>query len=215
MCKPHVCKGLGDSTIRQIHWILSGALDRAVVWGWIAVNPAEHASKPGLPTPGPHPPTVDEVGRLLTAAWEEDEDWGAFLATKSTTGNRRAEMCALRWSDRTRREQGATSVLNVRRSIFVNDAGQLEEKDTKTHQHRRIVTDPEPDAVLDEHEARCRQRAAELGVPFDPNGYIFSSSPDGSRPLHRTPSANATRGSRSDSGSRPSSRTTATTTQPS
>jgi integrase len=184
VCKPHVCKALGNSTIRQIHWILSGALDRAVVWGWIAVNPAEHASKPGLPTPDPHPPSVDEVGRLLTEAWEEDEDWGAFLSTKTTTGNRRGEMCALRWSDRTRREVGATSVLNVRRSIFVNDAGQLEEKDTKTHQHRRIVMDPEPDAVLDEHEARCRQRAGELGIPFDPNGYIFSSAPDGSRPLH-------------------------------
>jgi hypothetical protein len=92
-------------------------------------------------------------------------------------------MCALRWSDRTRRE-GATSVLSVRRSIFVNDAGQLEEKDTKTHQQRPIVMDPDPDAVLDEYEARCRQRADDLGIPFDPNGYIFSSAPDGTRPLH-------------------------------
>jgi hypothetical protein len=25
-------RGLSDSTVRQIHWILSGALDRAVVW---------------------------------------------------------------------------------------------------------------------------------------------------------------------------------------
>ena len=183
MCKPHVCNGLGDSTIRQIHWILSGALDRAVVWGWISVNPAEHASKPGLPTPDPRPPSVDEAVRLLTAAWEEDEDWGAFLSTKTTTGSRRGEMCALRWSDRSR-QVGATSVLSVRRSIFVNDAGQLEEMDTKTHQQRRIVMDPEPDAVLDEHEARCRQRADELGIPFNPNGYIFSSAPDGSRPLH-------------------------------
>lgn len=66
----------------------------------------------------------------------------------------------------------------------MNDAGQLEEKDTKTHQQRRIVMDPEPDAVPDEHEARCRQRADDLGIPFDPNGYIVSSAPDGSRPLH-------------------------------
>ncbi len=46
-CQPHKCKGLGDSTIRRIHWILSGALDRAVRWKWIAVNPAEHADKAG------------------------------------------------------------------------------------------------------------------------------------------------------------------------
>jgi len=48
ICTPHVCKGLADSTVRQIYWILSGALDRAVVWGWISVSPAEHADKPGL-----------------------------------------------------------------------------------------------------------------------------------------------------------------------
>ena len=29
-CGPHTCRGLADSTVRQIHWILSGALDPAV-----------------------------------------------------------------------------------------------------------------------------------------------------------------------------------------
>jgi integrase len=183
MCKPHVCKGLSNATVRQIHWIMSGALDRAVAWKWISVNPAEHAGKPGLPAPDPHPPSVDEVGRLLTAAWTEDEDWGAFLSTKTTTGSRRGEMCALRWSDRERRD-GATSVLTIRRSIFVDDDGQLAEKDTKTHQQRRVVLDPESDLVLDEHEARCRRRAADGQVEFDPNGYIFSPRPDGSTPHH-------------------------------
>jgi integrase len=183
MCKPHVCKGLADSTVRQIHWILSGALDRAVVWKWIAVNPAEHADKPGLPPPNPQPPTVEEVGRLLTAAWEEDEDWGSFLSTKTTTGIRRGEVCALRWSDRERRE-GATSVLKVERSIFVNNDGELAEKDTKTHQQRRIILDPEPDAILHEQELRARERAAAVGVAFNPDGYIYSPVPDGSVPHH-------------------------------
>jgi hypothetical protein len=36
--------------VRQIHWILSGALGRAVRWRWIAVNPANQAEPPG-----PHP----------------------------------------------------------------------------------------------------------------------------------------------------------------
>jgi integrase/DNA-binding transcriptional regulator YhcF (GntR family) len=185
LCKPHVCKGLGASTIRQIHWILSGALDRAVVWKWISVNPAEQADKPGLPTPNPQPPTAEQVSQLILAAWDEEPDWGTFLWLKATTGNRRGEMCALRWDDREPRPDGP-SVLKVERSLFLNDDGKLEEKDTKTHQHRRLVLDPDTDAVLDEQEARARRRADAVGVEFDPHGFQFSPVPDGSGPMNPT-----------------------------
>jgi integrase len=75
-------------------------------------------------------------------------------------------------------------VLRVERSIFVNDIGGLEEKNTKTHQHRRIVLDPDTDAVMDEHEIRAQRRAEAGGVEFNPSGYLFSPIPDGSVPLH-------------------------------
>ena len=92
-------------------------------------------------------------------------------------------MLALRWSDREPRPDGP-SALKIARSIFVNDDGQLTEKDTKTHQQRRVVLDPETDAVLDEHETRARQRLAQAGLDFRTDGYIFSPIPDGSIPLH-------------------------------
>ncbi|WP_344116806.1 GntR family transcriptional regulator [Kribbella alba] len=176
---------MSASTIRQIHWILSGALDRAVVWKWISVNPAEQADKPGLPTPNPQPPTPDEIAKLILAAWDEDPDWGSFLWLKATTGNRRGEMCALRRNDRERRP-GEPSVLRVARALYYDDDGKLAEEDTKTHQQRGLVLDPETDAVLDELEARTRQRADAVGMDFNPAGYMFSPVPDGSRPLDLT-----------------------------
>lgn len=45
-CAPHSCRPLGASTIRQIHFILSGALKRAVRWRWIATNPIVQAEPP-------------------------------------------------------------------------------------------------------------------------------------------------------------------------
>ncbi|RZU52683.1 hypothetical protein EV385_4563 [Krasilnikovia cinnamomea] len=77
-CRRHACVGLSASTIRQIHWILNGALDRAVRWKWIAINPAEQADKPALPHPDPQPPSVDEAARIVTEAWR-DPDWGTFV----------------------------------------------------------------------------------------------------------------------------------------
>jgi DNA-binding transcriptional regulator YhcF (GntR family) len=149
------------------------------------VNPAEQADKPGLPIPNPQPPSPDEIAKLILAAWDEDADWGSFLWLKATTGSRRGEMCALRWTDR-ERPPGEPSVLRVARALYYDDDGKLAEKDTKTHQQRGLVLDPETDAVLDELEARTRQRAEAVGVDFNRAGYMFSPVPDGSRPLDLT-----------------------------
>lgn len=54
---------------------------------------------------------------------------------KATTGERRGEMCALRWNDR-ERHPGEPSVFRVRRALYYDEAGKLAEKDTKTHRQR-------------------------------------------------------------------------------
>jgi hypothetical protein len=43
-------------------------------------------------------------------------------------------------------------------------SGRTWEKDTKTHQHRRIALDPETIALLAEHRRRCEARAVALGM---------------------------------------------------
>ena len=63
-CKRHVCRGLANSTVRQIHWIISGALDRGVVWQWIAVNPA--AARQQAAAPPPRPDAAHRAGGRTT-----------------------------------------------------------------------------------------------------------------------------------------------------
>jgi integrase len=55
-CGRHQCTPLAASTIRQIHFILSGAYKRAVRWRWVATNPVRQAEPPAAPTPNPRPP---------------------------------------------------------------------------------------------------------------------------------------------------------------
>lgn len=78
-CKPHECGGLAPSTVRRIHFLLSGAVKRAVRWGWIAVNPASAAEPPPEPKPEPKPPTPEEAARIVNEAWK-DPGWGLRLA---------------------------------------------------------------------------------------------------------------------------------------
>ncbi len=66
----------------------------------------------------------------------------------------------------------------------MGDDGQLHEKDTKTHQQRRVVLDPETAAVLREHHERAQHRHAALGETLSADSFVFSAEPDGRRPLN-------------------------------
>lgn len=178
-CRLHVCRGLADSTIRQVHWVISGALDRAVVWRWISLNPAEHADKPPLPHPEPDPPSAEEAARLVRTAWEGSPEWGAFVWTKMTTGSRRGEMCALRWSHL----RLDSKLLTIKRTIYEDDSGRLHEKDTKTHQQRRLVLDSETTSVLLDLRSRAVHQAKALGTSFEVDNFVFPGTPDGRTPL--------------------------------
>lgn len=173
-CKPHECKGLAPSTTRRIHFLLSGAFKRAVRWGWMSANPCAAAEPPAEPKPQPPPPTPEQAAHILNTAWE-DPDWGAFIWLAMTTGARRAELCALRWSH----IDLAHGTVDVSRSVDQHGA----EKETKTHQHRRIALDPETVAVLRDHRDRWAERAAALDVDLSDDAFAFSLSPDGRTPL--------------------------------
>lgn len=173
-CRPHQCKPLGASTIRQIHFILSGALKRAVRWGWVSVNPIIRAEPPPAPKAKPRPPSPEEAAAMLNAAWA-DPDWGAFVWLAIVSGARRGELCALRWRD----VDLTTGVIALSRSIGQRNRDTWE-KDTKDHQHRRIALDAETVEVLTEHRRRLEERCTALGEKPPADAYLFSLAPDGS-----------------------------------
>jgi integrase/DNA-binding transcriptional regulator YhcF (GntR family) len=175
-CAPHRCRPLGATTIRHMHFILSGAYKRAVRWKWVTVNPLPEAEPPAAPVPNPHPPSAVEAARIVNEAWK-DPDWGTLIWLAMTTGARRGELCALRWSriDLT----PGRAVMWLRRAINKGVDGWAE-GDLKTHQQRRVALDPETVEALTEHQDRCRARAEELGVELSPDAFVFSGAPDGS-----------------------------------
>jgi integrase len=57
-------------------------------------------------------------------------------------------------------------------------------KDTKTHAARRIAIDTETLAVLDAQHERMQHLAAVCRLELHPDGFVFTSEPGGSQPLH-------------------------------
>jgi integrase len=171
---PDCARGLplAPSSVRQVHFILRAALNAAVRWGWLPSSPAELARPPKFGHYDPHPPSPDQVARLVNAAWQRDPDFGAFLWLAMTTGARRGELCALRLAHVRFDERD----LLIERSRY--QRGRLRgEKDTKTHQSRRIALDDATAAILEELIDHHRAEAAALGAELAGDAYLFSSDP--------------------------------------
>ncbi len=172
-CPPHECRPLSRSTIRHVHFAISAALSAAVRWDWIKSNPATVAKKPSQLPPKPNPPTVEQAGRIVAASWEHDEGWGTLVWLVMVTGLRRAELLALKWLD----VDLNAGKLTVRRN-YVRVAGKTIEKDTKTHQMRRISLDPATVEVLAEHRQRYEDMTRQLQTEPRDDGFLFSHRPE-------------------------------------
>ncbi len=176
-CKPHECEGLAENTIRQIHYLLSGAYKKAVRWGWVSVSPIDSSDAPAPSRANPQPPRPEETAAIINRAWRDDVDWGTHVWLKAVTGSRRGETCAIRWRHLTSNYQ----VLHMQKAI-AQDGRDIWETDTKTHQDRRITLDEQTVELLVEHRQRCVARAEALGTELSEDAFVFSPAPDGSVP---------------------------------
>ena len=169
---------LATATIRLAHAILRRALQQGVKWGWISSNPAVLATPPRVRHRAIDAPLPESVGLLIERAASENEDLGTFLQLAATTGARRGELCALRWSA-VDLDNGA---LTIARSIVHGAEGELIEKDTKTHSVRRVAVDPMTVVVLRAHWARSCDRALACDASLGGGAYVFSRAADSSTP---------------------------------
>jgi integrase len=170
---------LAASSVRQIHAILSGALTRAVVWGWISHNPARLASPPSREQADTQPPAVEDAARLLRMAAAEDAELGLFLRLAVVLGARRGELCALRWSE-VDLDQG--EVLIAGAVVRVPHKALLA-KPTKTHAKRRVAVGAGTVELLRARRVAQAKDALACGTTLAADAYVFSHVPDGSAPI--------------------------------
>jgi integrase len=160
-------KPLSESTIRQIYTVLRLALDGAVRDGLLARNPAVLVQRPGVQRQEANYLAAEQVSALLRAA--EASRYSPALALIASTGIRRGEALALKWSD-VDLDAGA---MKITATISRID-GRLVISQPKTARSRRVV--PLPPAVVamlknrrtaqKEDRLRAGNQWRELGLVF-------------------------------------------------
>ena len=167
-------QGRSPLTVRNIHRVISAAMNQAVKWGWLGSNPAFRATLPRVAPLKIDAPSPEQTRQLIAACQERNEVLGAFAFLAAVTGCRRGEIAALRWS-------------SLKNGLFIigesaySVKGGTGTKATKSGRERTVHLDPTVLNWLDRWRSRCEQNAKEWGVELTPSAFILSTLPDGSR----------------------------------
>lgn len=144
-------QGLSERTVRYVHTTAAAALKDAVRWKLVSRSVADDAVAPAQARPNPEAWTPDEVARFLRVA--RKDRWWPLWRVVASSGMRRGELCALRWSAIDLTE----GVVTVERADVVV-AGRVVEEPTKSGKPRRIVLDG---GTVETLKAWKRSQAAE------------------------------------------------------
>ncbi len=149
---------LSVGSVRRLHAVLRRALNVAVRWQLISVNPASLVEPPSLPHHEVLPYSVAEARAFLEVA--KNDRLYARWVVGIALGLRQGEALGLRWSD----VDLDAGVLHVRRSLQRNpDTGRLQLLEPKTIRSRRTIPLP-PSALQALREHRSRQAQERLAA---------------------------------------------------
>lgn len=168
---------LNPATVRQVHAVIRGALGQAVRWEMVPANVALAASPPKLRKYELEPPSVAQISAAFEAI-EHDPHLTMFLRLAATTGARRGEVCALRWSD----FDLTSMVVTIAHSVVDLSGEALTVKGTKTGGVKRLALDARTVDMLTEYRAQQVAQAKRNRTRLVADPYLFVGRPDGSVP---------------------------------
>jgi integrase len=108
---------------------------------------------------------------------ELDPDFGVSLRLAATTGARRSQLCALRWSDV---DLDARTITFARGIVDGGPGVGMVEKTTKSGQVWRVSIAPGTSTRLESYRQVCLERAAAARTTLPLTGFVFAVPPDGS-----------------------------------
>jgi integrase len=164
--------GLAVKTVRHVHGLVHVAMETAVKWGLLKINPAHACDLP--PVPQREAPAMDQDGtaKFMAACaghWLRD-----LFATAFATGARRGELLALAWPD----VDLEASILTIRKSLEQTKHG-LRIKETKGRKIRRLNLPEASVKLLRELKARQMETRRMFGFDYRTDLDLVFCHPDG------------------------------------
>lgn len=169
-------QGLSPQTIQHTHTVLHRALKQAVIWGLIARNPTDGATRPRIERREMKILTELQVRQFLAAT--RSDEMHTLWTLLVTTGIRLGEALGLKWED-VDLEAGR---IVIRRALQQQTGRGLVFVEPKSHRSRRtVVLAPGTAAELSEHRRDQLEYLLMLGPHWQGQDLVFCN--DVGRPL--------------------------------
>ncbi|MGI6535115.1 MAG: tyrosine-type recombinase/integrase [Eggerthellaceae bacterium] len=172
--------GYAPKTCAKVFRLLKQAMKWGLAQDLITKNPCDFCKPPKrVKTPINALNREDRTRMMRLAAAAQPAPLGMAIELALTTGMRRGEVCALRWSD-----LGDDGTITVSHALG-NAGGGFYEKEPKTQSSARTIPlTRHTFQALKRMRAESRQRMAEFGLSGDP--YILGTQEPESRPYNPT-----------------------------
>ena len=160
--------------------LLKQALKYAMAIDLLTKNPCDFCKPPNVKTPINALDRAERTRMLRYARETVGTPLALAVELALTTGMRRGEVCALRWSD-----LGDDGTISVRRALGCGEGGFYVKAPKTAGSERTIPLTKYTHARLSALKRASAERAREMGVPFgDP--YILGTQEPDSRPYNPT-----------------------------
>ena len=161
--------GLSSKMINSIHGVLHKALGNAVRWNLVSRNICDLVSPPRIVKPTIESLTMEQAHKLLEAV--RGHRLEVLLIVALTTGIRRGELLALRWSEVDLEEQR----IQVRRTVdYITGYGYVE-TEPKTAAGKRLIALPYFVAnILKQHRLQQLEAKLKVGRAWEDRDLVFT-----------------------------------------
>lgn len=161
-----------DKTIQHHYTLISSALNKAVVWGYIINNPNSRIEKPKIKKKEIKCYSPDEVYLLVNALQDESLKYQALIMLALDSGARRGEITGLTWED----IDFKNSTMKISKTTqYIKEIG-IFEKETKTDTSNRTIYLSETTInILRKYKKEQLEKKLKLGNKWGNSKRIFTT----------------------------------------
>lgn len=161
-----------DKTIQHHYTLINSALNKAILWNYLQVNPNSKIEKPKVRKKEISCYSPEEVEKLITALQSESLKYQSIILLALDTGARRGEITGLTWED----VDFKNGIININKSTqYVSSIG-IFEKETKTPtSDRKIYISKTTLDILKEFKKKQEERQLLLGNKWGNSKRIFTT----------------------------------------